>query len=457
MSGDGSAANPWRTLAEVLNPANKLIATQQHGSGYNNGSDTALHAVNPTAPIKAGDLILLKSGDHGAVTVSNMFNADFITVGAAPGAVPIIDKLTLVSSAKWMFQSLTFQGMATTATGATTANASSDGLVTTGHGDWIGKTSDVVFDSDTFQASASTTGWNAVDWINKPYNMGLWAEAACTSATNNHFTNLLNGIMINAAQSLAQGNTIDRFSNDGADVVASNVLIKNNTIVNGVNTTADPYHADGIQGWSSVVNGVSITNSNVVIDGNIISKTGDANVSYMQGISLFDGKWNGLTIQNNVVDVNVWNALVVYGVTNAKILDNTVIASDPTGHPSWIQVAAAKDGTASSGVLVRNNIATAFDIAAGTTFDHNIAAAGITTYPNGTKTVTSSRTIGTANSALPAVLSGFMTLNASSGTFDMRLRSTSPAVGFGTLSGAAALDILGKTRTSPVDAGAYNH
>lgn len=62
MSGDGSSAKPWKTLTEVLNPANKLISTQGHaGTAYTNGTDTALHAVNPNGPVKAGDLILLKA------------------------------------------------------------------------------------------------------------------------------------------------------------------------------------------------------------------------------------------------------------------------------------------------------------------------------------------------------------------------------------------------------------
>lgn len=456
-SGDGSATKPWKTLAGVLDPAKKLIATQQHSSSFNKGTDTALHAVNATAPVKAGDLILLKSGDHGSIQITNMFNADFITIEAAPGATPVIDRLSVVSSAKWMFQGLTFQGMAATATGAKTVTPSNQSLVTTGRGDWIGATSDVVFANDTFQTAASTQGWSAADWINKPYSYGLFMSAPCTSAVSSHFTNVLNGIVASVDKALIQGNTIDHFSNDGMDLVAGNLLVKNNTIKDGVNTTTDPFHADGIQGWSNTVNGTPVTNMNVVIDGNILTKTGDTNTTYLQGISIFDGKWDGLVIQNNVVNVNHWNSVAVYGAKNSKILNNTVVASDPTGHPSWIQVHAAKDGTASSNVLVRNNIATQFDIASGAAFDHNIAASSITTYPNGTKAITRSGNVGTANSVNPAVLTSFATLNTSAGTFDMRLRSTSPAVGFGTLTGAPPLDILGKTRTSPVDVGAYNH
>jgi hypothetical protein len=458
MAGDGSVAKPWRTLAEVVDPANGLISTQGHSWKYQYGTDTALYPVNPKGVVKPGDLILLMSGDHGAVQVLNMFNTDFITVAAAPGATPVLDKLAVVSSAKWMFQGLTFSGMATTATGATKTSPSSVGLVSTGRGDWEGATNNIVFDADTFETAASTNGWTNVDWINKPYGVGLWIAAPCTAAVSNHFTNVLNGITVGSSQALVQGNTIDHFSNDGMDVIASNVLIKNNSIKDGVNTTADPYHPDGIQGWSAAITGGVATNTNVVIDGNIVVKTGDPSVSWMQGISIFDGKWDGLVIQNNVVDVNTWNALTVYGVTNAKILNNTVIASNPNAAQSWIQVTKAKDGTPSANVIVRNNIGTQFGVdATNLTVDHNIAATKITLPVSGQATTITSGSVGTANSVNPAVLTGFATLNTSAGTFDMRLRSTSPAIGFGTLSGAPPLDILGKTRTSPVDVGAYNH
>lgn len=457
LSGDGSAVKPWRTLTDVLNPANKLISTQGHaGTAYNAGTDTTLHAVNPTAPVKAGDLILLKSGDHGSPTLSNMYNTDFITVAAAPGATPIIGKMTVVSSAKWMFQGLTFQGMGSTVTGATKVSAPSGSLLTVGVGGWEGPTSDIVIDSNTFQAAASTGGWTDADWISKPYLYTIRTGAACTSITSNHLLNISNGIAVTADKSLLQGNTIEKFSNDAVNLTASNSLIKGNTIKNGLNTTADPWHPDGIQGWSLTTNGTEATNTNVIIDGNTIIKTGDPSVSYMQGIDMFAGKWNNLVIQNNVVAVNVWDAVSVYGVQNTKILNNTVIASEPAGHASWIQVHDGKDGTVSSGVTVRNNIATQFSIAKGNTvFDHNIAAKIIVTNANGAQVFTTSGNIGTANSVLPAVLSGFMTLNTTTGTFDFRLRSTSVARGFGIGTAAPPLDILGRVRTAPVDVGAY--
>ncbi len=98
------------------------------------------------------------------------------------------------------------------------------------------------------------------------------------------------------------------------------------------------------------------TNTNVVIDGNVVIKTGNPEVTEMQGISIFDGKWDGLTISNNVVITNHWHGIALSGVTNARIVNNTVVAHDPK-RLTWINVNYGKDKTPPRGVVVRNNIA----------------------------------------------------------------------------------------------------
>ena len=94
----------------------------------------------------------------------------------------------------------------------------------------------------------------------------------------------------------------------------------------------------------------------------------------MQGISIFDGKWDSIEIVNNVVVTNIWHGIALYGVDNAKVINNTVLASRPAKFPTWIMVHPAKDKTPSKHVVVRNNIASqisvgGFDVEA----DHNIA------------------------------------------------------------------------------------
>ena len=67
---DGSADRPWRTLAEVLDPANHLVATKAYGRTKDGLGAPA--PINPGGPIRPGDTIVLMSGDHGPSTSSNM-------------------------------------------------------------------------------------------------------------------------------------------------------------------------------------------------------------------------------------------------------------------------------------------------------------------------------------------------------------------------------------------------
>ena len=110
MSNDGSAAHPWKTLAEVLDGNQKLIASQTYSGNYTKG-DINLYATNVLGPIKPGDVIYLKSGDHGDVLVSHAVNDEFITVQAAPGHTPILHSLVVSGAAKWMFAGLKVLGI----------------------------------------------------------------------------------------------------------------------------------------------------------------------------------------------------------------------------------------------------------------------------------------------------------------------------------------------------------
>ena len=134
--------------------------------------------------------------------------------------------------------------------------------------------------------------------------------------------------------------------NDGVDMIASDVVIRGNLIRSGRHTPAEPLHPDGIQGWTSK----GSTNRNVVVDSNKIINLNPAEDNYLQGISIFDGKWDGLTVTNNLVITNFWNGITLFGVANALVINNTVIATRPDKRPTWLSIAPAKDKTPSQHV-----------------------------------------------------------------------------------------------------------
>lgn len=447
MKNDGSQARPWKTLAEVLNEKRGLVATQAYPGNYQN-SDRRLQDQNPSAPIKAGDKIYLMSGNHGNVQISAAVNKEFISVEAAPGQAPVLGSLRIESSSKWKFAGLKIQG-------AAESDKNSRGLITFGRVQWRGPTDNIILTDSSVSTVDDASGWSDPDWVNKPFETSLISGATCVTISRNKFYNLRNAIYIDGNQTLVESNRIDNFGNDAIDIVASNLVIRNNTIANGRNSKSETLHADGIQGWTLK----GLTNRNVIIDGNTIIKTGNAKISYMQGITIFDGEWDDLTISNNVVVTNHWHGISVYGATNARILNNTVMAFDPVNHPTWITLQKRKDGKPPQNVTIRNNITTELGYVAGPSIkvDHNIAASKISAVPeSGTATYWSKPgSYEDRNVVDPNIYGSMVKVDNVKGVYDFRLKRGSPAIGTGNSNLAPATDILGKRRAPPVDIGAY--
>jgi parallel beta-helix repeat protein len=426
MSNDGSAARPWSTLAEVFEK--KLVAA-------------------PSAPVKPGDTIFLNTGDHGNVQIAGA-NDEFVTIQAAPGQTPTLRALRVNSASKWILTGLKIQGAGDGSSNSRPGPA----LIELGRNQSFGPTSDIIFSANSVSTTDNPSAWTDEDWIKKPFNFGLLSSGTCVSVIGNHFFNLRNAVQFDGERHLIAENKIDNFSADGIDVIASNATIRNNRITDGRHRKSDPLHPDGIQGWTKG----GATNTNVVIDGNIVIKTGDPRISDMQGICIFDGQWDGLTISNNVVVTNHWHGITVFGASNAKIINNTVVPHDP-GRSTWITVQNAKGGRPSENVIVRNNITARLDRhGGGIVADHNLMASMIVTSDPGKPVYISKPGRYDNNNIIdPNIYNTLVMVDRSNGTYDLRLKTNSPAIGAGNPDSAPRTDILGKKRTAPIDIGAY--
>ena len=453
-TGDGSATKPWKSLAAVLDSSGKILSTQVHKKP---GGVDPLTVPNPNGPVKSGDVIMLMSGNHGDVTLQNAFNTDFITVMAAPGQTPVISRMKEMSASNWMFQGIKFQGKDPSPTPASIAARDGLDLVSIGLNEWQGTSSNIIISDSSFSTTDDVKGWSDTDWLLKPYSYALdIKQGSCISVVNNSFYNVLNALFQNGNKSLTQSNTFDAFSNDAIEITSGNSIIRANTIKNGIGTTSvSPWHADGIQGWS-LGGSKPILNQNVLIDGNKITKTGNPNI-WMQGISIYDGKWKGLTIQNNAVVVNTYHGIAVYGGEDVKIVNNTVLASDPASRSTWIRVSQGKDGTHSKNVVVRNNITNMLMIEdTGTTFDHNAIGGAYPVVLNGKTNMIKANDYTNKNQIYSNLTSNFVQVDNKSGSYDLRLKNGAIEVEPGNASLAPKTDITGKDRKTPVDLGAYS-
>lgn len=446
--GDGSAGKPWKNLTSVIGMSNKLLSAKAWSNKTQSYGD-----VNPKGPIKAGDVVMLMSGNHGTLKILNSFNTDFVWVMAAPGQTPVIRQMNVVSSGKFVFQGIKFQGETSNPVTDVKKKAV-DGQVTVGAGDYTGITSNVVFTNDTFSTADSTNGWSDADWILKPYFTTFSSRAACVSVANSKLFNIFNGAMIGGDKNLFANNSVDHFETDGVDLTKSNITVSGNSFTNGVVNKLNGYHADAIQGWSDLTAGIYATNSNVRIENNTIIKLDNPD-SYLQGISIFDGKWDNLIVQNNVVVTDTNNGIAVFGAKNSKVLNNTLISTGLTQALLWIS--HGKDGTLPSNVLVRNNIAPILAVAEpGVTYDHNIFTSKLIGKQGSTTvTLVKSGQSSTASTLVPTPSSLFVKLNNVTGSYDLRLKAGTAAIGGGSAASAPTTDVNGKPRKTPVDIGAY--
>ena len=247
--------------------------------------------------------------------------------------------------------------------------------------------------------------------------------------------------------SIIEDNLVERFGNDGMDILSSNLTVRRNLIRDGMHTPADTLHPDGIQGWGNV--------KNVVIDSNrVIGLTHG-----MQGISVFDDHWVGVTVTNNLVINTLYaHGITMFGVDDLVIANNTVIRSKPDGVANWIMVAPSKDHRPSSNVVVRNNIASIFTVE-DAQCDHNIAEVKFTckspdSQPRSDPRLSHNlvdksifRSIGYDPSS-----AGF---DPTAKTFDLRPTPGASAYQAGSEQSAPSVDITGRKRRPPYDIGAF--
>ena len=281
--------------------------------------------------------------------------------------------------------------------------------------------------------SDDISGWTDSDWLARAGN-GIVMDGANLNILDNTITVVDHGIACIASNSIVSGNLIANFRGDGIRGLGDDVIYEYNIIKNSFDV--DDNHDDGFQSWSYGPGGVGTgVVKNVVLRGNTIINYEDPNQPYrgnMQGVGLFDGMFENWLVENNLVITEHWHGISFYGAIGCKIINNIVIDNNNEPEPDpWIMVNNHKNGTPSSGVIVRNNIATDYSLTGGFTEDHNIEI--------------------TMNNASTYFV------NPSGGIGDYHLINTSPAVDAGSGNGAPNIDKDGVARPqgNEFDVGCY--
>lgn len=412
MSNPGTSASPWSTLEAVF-AANKTFAS--------------------------GDVIHLRTGQHGYPTISGANSGD-VTIQAADGQTPILEKITATATAShWVISGLTISPEAA-------GTIDNSRLV-----DFPIGTSYMTMQDCLLYSASDTASWTKTDWTNKAAS-GIRSYGANTTLRRNVLRNVGGGISIQppAVNSLVSDNLIENFCYDGIVGLADNTTFEYNTVRNSYNLI-DSYHRDGFQSYSYDVYpggtaGYGVV-SNVTLRGNVFISQTDPNQPFstedgdnMHGIGCFDGMFDNWIVENNLIVNGSAPGIVFLGARNCRVVNNTVIRNPlkPTSSYPKIEISAHKGDSGpysnvySSDNVVRNNImgATKFWHATNTTVDHNIVT---TLYDTG--------------------------YFADYAGFDFRPQAGSPLIDAGSATQAPTTDIIGTPRPlgSGHDIGAYEY
>jgi parallel beta-helix repeat protein len=423
---------------------------QASGDGSRNAPMSLSRALSTIRP---GDTLYLSTGDYGLVSLSGQ-NADFVTVTAEPGQTPSLESLTIGGhqpAGHWRVTNLVIGG------------ATSSGLLPNG---WqqhpflvnLVGASDVIVAENTIYTTPGSYKWEPEikGKSSSQQLMGgiLSKNSTCISIYRNTISNVWDGISVGGDQNNGNGtkiivdsNVIKEFAGDGIDHYGSKIIIAQNKIVDGHDLCNNEcIHTDGIQGWNYNNYG-NLVNRDVLINGNTIIQQLTNKLEFpaddLHGITIFDGKWDGVRVTNNVIVSPTWHGISLYGVANSEVINNSVVSPDPT-RAAWIMIEDKKSDVAPTAYqsIVRNNIVSEIivgrgvKLVLGVTSDHNLI-------------------IGTGDASMIDKRKLFTEFDARQVRYDLHLAKNSPAIGVGSNENAPLVDLDGNKRNMPVDVGAF--
>ena len=363
-AGDGSAGRPWRSIQGVFDAG---LVESRRWDGLPYTAQSELVARNAGAPVRAGDTIWLRSGYHGALSISGYYNSGNITIAAEEGHRPLLSSVRIRAGAHWTLRGLTVSAeFAESYKRGTLIDLDSHG--------WQGPVHDIVVDGCAIRSVADSSAWTAEDWNQRACN-GLQVDGARMTIRNNRLLNVNFGISVDASDSVVSGNLVENFAGDGLRGLGDRCTFEYNTVKNCYDVNRN--HDDGFQSWSSGPNGVGSGEVvGVVLRGNTIINYEDPNQPHrgaLQGIGCFDGTFVDWVIENNVIVTDHWHGITLGGARNCLVVNNTVLdRNDTRPGPPWICIDKHKNGTVPVDCVVRNNLATAFTSAACVLQEHNL-------------------------------------------------------------------------------------
>ncbi|PPB79664.1 parallel beta helix pectate lyase-like protein [Albidovulum inexpectatum] len=300
--------------------------------------------------VKGGDRIFLLDGYHGPITIKGYKFASPVVIAPMAGAVAHVDSITVRDSSNIVFQGLKVW--------ATSVNAGTGALIRS-----YPDTSNLAFidlDVRAVPDSGNYLQWTQSEWLANQRN-GLYIDGNTMTIARNRVTGIYHGIQSLADNALVEDNIVDGFSGDGLRANGDDTIVRGNKVQNCFQINGN--HADGFQSFSIGANGKPGTGTvrNMTIENNkivewVASRSNPLRCK-LQGLSMFDGMYDGFTIRNNLIVSRAYHGITMNGALNSMIVNNTVVNIDGTSDNwPWIRLSPHKNGTPSQNVTVANNL-----------------------------------------------------------------------------------------------------
>ena len=399
-----------------------------HGNINNTGDinhpwDTLEQVFRQRKALAAGDSLLLLSGYHGAPGIRGN-NSDYIVISADKDQQPTCKSISFSGASKWKVQNITISPEAAPAYEKTT-------LVQ------INNSASEIFVENCFAYSVlDNSSWSQNDWSANSCS-GVSIDGSHNTIKDCHFLNVKHGILVesSAQHNLIDHNVVENFAADGMRGIGSYNTFQYNTVKNCYDV--DDNHDDGFQSYSYSNGNVGTTTVyGIILRGNTIINYSDPNQKFrgtLQGIGCFDGMYEDWLIENNVIIVDHWHGISLYGAKNCKIVNNTVIDNNTSSPgPPWIKITAHKDGTKSTDNVIRNNLTTS---------------------------MSNDADIGDVDHNFTISFSSYDSYFVDAKNFDLSLKESARAIDRGSELDAPAIDIIGTSRPqgNGFDLGAYEY
>jgi len=382
-------------------------------------------AIAANVSISGGDTLKLLAGFHGYVELSGLDDNASISIESDGSTAAKLASLEIQNSSNLRVSKLSISPYHDPA-----YNPSRNRV---GNILSIDNSSDIeIIDNEIFTID-DISRWSADDWNNR-MSSGISIASGNTKVEGNIVRNINFGITVGsrAHNVIVARNQVINFAGDGLRGLGDDGLFEYNLVANAFDVNDN--HDDGFQAFTNnrdpkVISRVTLRGNQFYYD---LEHPNRDLIGAFQGIGCFDGLYNDWVIENNLLYINHWHGITLFGANNARVVNNTLIDADSSDGRlrPWIKIAplkASQGGQSGSGNVTRNNIAEMTNEGPGTIEDHNLNP---------------------LEHDLESVFVDFTNDN-------FNLKAGSPAIDAGINSLAPNIDIRGFNRVGIVDIGAY--